>query len=51
MSGWISFWTAVYAAMLSSFVILVIYIVPAGARDLIQLFRDLNKQGEEGEEE
>ena len=48
MAGWISFWS--YACLISFglFYLLVLAIIPLGARDLLRLFRHLGR-GSDGD--
>ena len=46
MNAWITFWKLAYLIGLGSFFLISIYIVPAGARDLIVLFRHLGQTHE-----
>jgi len=45
MDGWILFWTIVCFAGFASFYALVLYILPAGLRDLVSLLRLLKRRG------
>lgn len=44
MQGWIAFWKAVCIIGFVSFYILVLVIIPLGARDLRRLFRHLARE-------
>jgi len=44
MDGWITFWRFAYIIGLSSFFLLAIVIVPLGARDLVRLFKHLDRK-------
>ena len=41
MEDWITFWKWAYVIGLGSFAVLVVAVIPLGARDLIALFRHL----------
>ena len=43
MNSWITFWQWLYIIGLGSFFVLVLAIIPLGARDLMRLFRHLNR--------
>ena len=44
MNGWITFWQWLYILGLGSFFLLVLAIIPFGARDLMRLFRHLDQE-------
>jgi hypothetical protein len=50
MDGWIRFWTIARLVGFSAFGVLVVVIVPLGGRDLLRLFRHLDRGSERGEE-
>lgn len=49
MDGWITFWKYVYIVGLASFFVVAAVIIPLGARNLIQLFRQLGGGRTEGQ--
>jgi hypothetical protein len=46
MDGWITFWKIAYVIGMGSFFVLAIVIVPLGARDLLALFRHLERKND-----
>lgn len=44
MNVWIDIWQWLYILGLGSFFLLVLAIIPLGARDLLRLFRHLDQQ-------
>ena len=46
MNSLITIWGGIYVVGLSVFSLLVLYIIPAGYKDLRKLFRDLNETAE-----
>jgi Sec-independent protein translocase protein TatA len=44
MNGWIEFWKWMYIIGLGSFVIVVLVVIPFGARDLMALFKHLGRE-------
>jgi len=50
MDGWIAFWKVVCVVGFVSFYILVVVIIPLGARDLRRLFQHLAREGRESQE-
>ena len=44
MNAWITFWQWLYIVGLAGFFILVVAIIPLGARDLKRLFRHLSQE-------
>jgi hypothetical protein len=44
MDNWITFWEIAYVVGLGSFFVLAVLIVPLGARDLVRLFKHLDRQ-------
>jgi len=42
MDGWIELWSWVYKIGLGTFYLMAIVIIPLGARDMWQMFRELN---------
>ena len=53
MDGWIAFWKIACLVGFSLFYVVVLAVVPLGARDLARLFRHLNRgsEGDTGSEE
>jgi hypothetical protein len=45
METWAAFWKAACAIGFAAFYLLVLFIIPLGARDLIRLFRHLGRGG------
>ena len=45
MESWITFWTIVCLVGFTAFYVLVLVILPAGARDLVSLLRLLSRRG------
>jgi len=45
MESWITFWTVVCLVGFASFYVLVLAILPLGARDLLALLRHLSRRG------
>ena len=43
MEGWITFWKVVCIVAFSAFYLLVLFVIPLGARDLVALFRHLSR--------
>jgi len=43
MEGWITFWKVLCTVGFSAFYILVLFVIPLGAKDLIALFRHLSR--------
>jgi len=43
MEGWITFWKVVCTVAFSAFYLLVLVVVPLGAKDLVALFRHLSR--------
>ena len=50
MEGWINFWRVVCLIGFAAFYVLVLAVIPLGARDLLRLFRHLNAGGERPDE-
>jgi hypothetical protein len=46
MEGWITFWSIACVVGLVSFYLLVVAVIPLGARDLLRLFRHLSRGSE-----
>jgi len=49
MQGWIEFWKWTYAIMVGAFYLIVLVIIPLGARDMVHLFRLLRREDDETE--
>ena len=49
MQDWIEFWKWTFAIMAGLFYLIVLVIIPLGARDLVQLFRPDRKENDEPE--
>ena len=47
MDGWIAFWKIACLVAFSLFYVVVLAIIPLGARDLVRLFRHLSRGSEE----
>ena len=47
MDGWIAFWKIACLVGFAAFYLLVVFVLPLGARDLLRLFRHLRAGGEE----
>ena len=45
MEGWITFWEVACLIGFVSFYVLVLAVIPLGARDLLRLFRHLSGRG------
>ena len=43
MEAWITFWKVICTIAFSAFYLLVLFVIPLGARDLVALFRHLNR--------
>ena len=43
-TAWIPFWETVLTIGFGSFALLVLLVIPLGARDILRLFRKLNKE-------
>lgn len=48
MDGWITFWKLVCLIGFAAFYLLVLAVIPLGARDLLRLFRHLRSESEDG---
>jgi len=51
VDGWITFWTLACIGFFGAFYLLVLVVVPLGARDLLRLFRHLSRGSEEQDED
>jgi len=51
VEGWLTFWKWAYLIGLISFAVLVVAVIPLGARDLIRLFRHLERRDPQDDEE
>lgn len=51
MDGWITFWRVACLIGFAAFYVLVLAVIPLGARDLLRLFRHLGRGGQSGESE
>ena len=51
MQGWITFWKWACIAGIGSFFVLVLWVIPYGAWDIIKLFRDLSAGSDKRQEE
>lgn len=49
MSGWITFWKWACTIGIGSFFVLVLVVIPLGARDIVRLFRDLGSGSGKGQ--
>lgn len=50
MTGWITFWKWACIVGIGSFFVMVLFVIPLGARDIVRLFRRLAEGRDAGGE-
>lgn len=51
MQSWITFWKVACIVGIGSFFVLVLFVIPYGARDILKLFRDLSRGSDQPKED
>lgn len=49
MSGWFSFWQGLVIVSLTAFALLSVFVMIGGARDVLSMFRQIDRQHEQSE--